>query len=43
MTDIVVLTENTAEVAVGEKDGSGTVVSHEWAFLSKMGESTGNN
>jgi hypothetical protein len=42
MTDIVVLAENATEVTVGEKDGPGSVDSHEWVFLTKMGEGTGN-
>jgi hypothetical protein len=42
MTDIVVLAENTTEIAVSEKDGPRPVDSHEGTFLPKMGVGTGN-
>jgi hypothetical protein len=35
--DRPILAEDTAEVAVGEEDGSGSMLTHQRYFLSKMG------
>ena len=43
MADIVVLAENAKKVAMGYKDGPGTMLSHQWPFLAEMGVDRGDS
>jgi len=43
MADVIVLAEDASEVTVGQKDGSGTMISDERRFFTKMGEDTGDH
>jgi hypothetical protein len=43
MADIIILAEDTAEIAVSEEDGSRTTISHEGPFLAEMGKGTGDS
>jgi hypothetical protein len=38
MADVVVLTKNTPEITVGQKNGSRSVLAHERRFFSKVRE-----
>jgi hypothetical protein len=43
VTDIIVLAKIAQEVAVSEKNGPGTVLSHQGGLLSEMGIKTSHN
>ena len=43
MADIIILAEDTTEIAVSEEDRSRTMMSDEGSFFAKMGKGTGDN
>jgi hypothetical protein len=43
MADIIILAEDTTEIAVSEEDRSRTTMSNEGPFLPKMGKGTGDS
>jgi hypothetical protein len=43
MADIVILAEDTTEIAVSEKDRSRTMTSDQGPFFTKVGKGTGDN
>jgi hypothetical protein len=36
LADLVILAEDTGQVALGEEDGAGAVHAHQWLLLAKM-------
>jgi len=38
VADVIILAEDAAEIAVGEKDGSRAMISHQRGFLAEMGK-----
>jgi hypothetical protein len=43
MADVIILTENTPKIAVGEEDRSRTVISNQWGLLTKVGKGAGDH
>jgi hypothetical protein len=43
VTNIVILTEHTAEVTMGEKDRARTIMAHKGRLLAKMGKGAGDD
>jgi len=43
VADVVILTEDAPEVAMGQKDGSGPMISDERRFFPKVGKDTGDH
>jgi hypothetical protein len=43
MADVVILAENTSEIAMGEEDGARPVIANQRRLLAKVRKSTGHH